>query len=78
VLADLPSTIRAILHTTIWTDINTITEIDMASILFAIYKDVYVIEHEFYEPIDVKQLWIHNMDEDNIEFDALVCALLYA
>jgi hypothetical protein len=56
VLADLPSTIRTILHRTIWTDINTITETDMASILFAFYKDVYVIEHEFYEPIDVKQL----------------------
>jgi hypothetical protein len=28
---------------------------DMASILFAIYKDVYFIEPEFYEPIDEKQ-----------------------
>jgi hypothetical protein len=78
VVVDFPSTIRGILHRTIWTDINTITETDMASILFATYKDVYVIEHEFYEPNDEKQFWIHKMDEDNMQFDALVCVPLYA
>jgi hypothetical protein len=77
-LEGLPSTTRAILYRTIWPDINTIPETDMASILFAIYKDVYVIEHKFYEPTHEKQFWIHKMNEDNIEFDALVCALLYA
>jgi hypothetical protein len=44
----------------------------MAAILFGIYKDVYVTEHEFYELKDQKNFWVHKMDEDNQEFEALV------
>jgi hypothetical protein len=74
VVADLPSTIRDILHRTIFSNINSLTEEDMAGILFGIYKDVHVTEHEFYEPKSEKQFWIHKMDEDNLHFNALVSA----
>jgi hypothetical protein len=72
VVADLPSTIRDIFHRTIFSDINSLTEEDMAGVLFGIYKDVHVTEHEFYEPKSEKQFWIHKMDEDNLHFNALV------
>jgi hypothetical protein len=72
VVGDLPSTIRDILHRTIFSDINSLTEEDMAGILFGIYKDVHVTEHEFYEPKSEKQFWIHKIDEDNLHFNALV------
>jgi hypothetical protein len=44
----------------------------MAGVLFGIYKDVHVTEHEFYEPKSEKQFWIHKMDEDNLKFNTLV------
>ena len=68
----MPSPIRSILYRTIFSDINSINEQDMAAILFAIYKDVFVTEHEFYEAKDEKQFWVHKMDEDNQYFNALV------
>jgi hypothetical protein len=57
VVEDLPSAIRGILHKTIFTDIKSITEEDMVGILFGIYKDVYVTEHEFYELKDQNNSW---------------------
>ena len=44
----------------------------MAAIIFGTYKDVFVTEHEFYEPNDEKQFWGHKMDGDNEHFNALV------
>ena len=44
----------------------------MAFILFAIYKDVYVTKHEFFESKDEKQFWVHKMDMENYEHNALV------
>jgi hypothetical protein len=72
----MPSPIRSILYRTIFSDINSVTEQDMAAILFGIYKDVYVTEHEFYEPNDEKQFWVHKMDEDNKHFNTLVSFLI--
>jgi hypothetical protein len=71
VVSDLPSSIRSILYRTIFSDIQSITEQDMAAILFGIYKDVY-LEHEFYEPMDQKNFWVHKMNEENMELEALV------
>jgi hypothetical protein len=72
VVGDMPSSIRSILYRTVFTDINSVTEEEMAAILFGIYKDVYVTEHEFYELKHQKNFWVHKMDEDNQEFEALV------
>jgi hypothetical protein len=72
VVGDLPSTIRDNLHRTMFLDINSLTEEDMVGVLFGIYKDVHVTEHEFYEPKSEKKFWIHKMDEDNLHFNALV------
>jgi hypothetical protein len=72
VVGDMPSSIRSILYRTVFTYINSVTEQEMAAILFGIYKDVYVTEHEFYELKHHKNFWVHKMDEDNQEFEALV------
>ena len=72
VVGDMPRSIRSILYRTVFTYINSFTEQEMAAILFGIYKDVCVTEHEFYELKDQKNIWVHKMDEDNQEFEVLV------
>ena len=44
----------------------------MAAILFGIYKDVHITEHEFYEPREMKYFWVHKIVPDEIELEALV------
>jgi hypothetical protein len=49
----------------------------MDEILFGIYEDVYVPEHEFYEANDEKKFWVHKVDEDNQHFNAVVSFHIY-
>ena len=44
----------------------------MAPILFGIYKDVHVTEHQFFESKDEKHFWVHKMNMDNHDHNALV------
>jgi len=72
VIGDVPSGIRSILYRTIFSNIQSITEQNMATILFAIYKDVHVTDHEIIESNDEKNFWVHKMNEENQAWDALV------
>ena len=72
-VGDVPLPIRSILYRTIFSNIQSVTEQDMASILFGIFKDVYVTEREFYEPTSRKNFGVHKMDANNLLFNELVC-----
>jgi hypothetical protein len=59
---------------TLFSNIQALTEQDMAAILFGIFKNVHVSqEDDFYEPRDQKHFWVHKMDEENQYQEALVC-----
>ena len=69
---DVPLSIMTILYRTVFSNIQDVTEQNMASVLFGMYKDVYVTERAFYEPTSSKNFWVHKMDEDNLFFNQLV------
>ena len=73
VLKDVPSRIRTVLHRTVFSDINAISEVDMSAILFGLVKHVYLApEDEFYEPMNQKHFFVHRMDRGDIVDETLV------
>jgi hypothetical protein len=78
VVNDVDLHIRSALHKTVFSNINAITEQQMAAITFAILKEVYVHtrreleDDEFYSSVDNLKFFVHIYNEENVHFDALV------
>jgi hypothetical protein len=78
VVNDVDPHIRSALHQTVFSNINAITEKQMAAITFAILKEVYVHtrreleDDEFYSSVDNLKFFVHIYNEENVHFDALV------
>jgi hypothetical protein len=74
----VPHRARVQLHNTVFSNINTITEEEMAAINFGIYKVVFDLpvreldDAEFYEGIENLKFFVHRYDAENLHHDALV------
>lgn len=70
--------IRAILQKTIFSNIREISEENMATINYGIYKVLALkpgqelAEEEFYESVNEMQFMVHKYNQENVELDALV------
>ncbi|KAM0930665.1 hypothetical protein ACQ4PT_000810 [Festuca glaucescens] len=77
VVNDVNPHIRIALHKAIFSNINALTEQQMAAITFAISKEVYVQptreleDDEFYCSADNLKFFVHIYNEENVHFDAL-------
>jgi hypothetical protein len=74
----VPHRARVQLHNTVFSNINTITEEEMAAINFGIYKVVFDLpvreldDAEFYEGTENLKFFVHRYDAENLHHDALV------
>ena len=66
------------LQDTVFTDIRQVTEVDMAGIVWGLYKFACMVpaeelaEGEFYMKIDDVKIFVHKVNEENIVAEALV------
>lgn len=70
--------IREAHQKTVFTNINDISEMEMALINFGIHKKVVIQLHQdiedgcFYEKRSDMQFFVHRVDDENVELNALV------